>query len=261
MKYGVLYSGSTGNCTFVQIEDKVFLVDAGVSCKKILQGLAVHDISEDMIAGIFLTHEHTDHVIGLKQLVDKRNIPLYGNEKTFGNINPRYRPVNNESLFLLEDDEIVFEELGLKVTALRISHDAKQGSFYIFERNDKKVIYITDTGYVAEKYYPMMQNAHGYIVESNHEPELVLNSKYPWHIQQRILSDKGHLSNQDCCMLLEKIVGEATKFVTLAHLSLENNLPDVALQMASNTLIKEGFTDIHVDVAEPENYACRIKVV
>lgn len=253
MKYGVLYSGSSGNCTFVQIDDAVYLIDAGVSCKKIMVGLDVYGIKEEMIKGIFLTHEHTDHVVGLKQLVDKRSIPLYTNKETYAGIKPKYKPENIEEVHFLEDDRILFGELELLITAYRISHDVREGSFYIFERRDTKLVYITDTGYVADKYYEVMSNADGYIIESNHEPELVLQSRYPWHIQHRILSDKGHLSNQDCCQLLDVIIGDKTKYITLAHLSEENNNPDIAFQKVSSTLQQKGLHAVEVMVAGAEN--------
>lgn len=252
MEYTVLYSGSSGNCAYVREEDAVMLIDAGVSGKRIKEGLSTHHIALEQVAGILLTHEHSDHVLGLKQLVDRHNISLYTNQKTYNAIPEKYRPQNLENVQFIQET-FSHPAFSLSVHGLPISHDVVDGRCYIFENADSKIVYLTDTGYVPEKYYDKLRNANGYIIESNHEPELVLQSRYPWHIQQRILSDKGHLSNADCAILLQNIIGEKTKYVTLAHLSEENNRADIAYNRISHALKEIDRAEISIQIAEKCN--------
>lgn len=252
MRYTVLFSGSSGNCAYISIGEDTLLIDAGVSCKKIVNGLKEHDIELEQIKGILLTHEHTDHVIGLKQLVDKYGITLYLTEKTYHAISFKYRPAIRENLVFIKDT-VNFGGETTAISCLPISHDVVDGKFYIIQDAEKKLVYLTDTGYVPERYYPMLQNADGYIVESNHEPELVLQSRYPWNIQHRILSDKGHLSNQDCAILLQNIVGENTTDIILAHLSEETNRPDIAYNRVKDALEQINRQTIRVSVAKRDN--------
>ena len=254
VEFSVLYSGSSGNCSYIKINNQVFLIDAGVSCKRIFSALASHDILPEQIAGILLTHEHTDHVIGLKQLVDRFAIPLYTNEPTLLAINDKYRPQNMQDIHFFVDDYLLLAELAVRIDAYPISHDVEDGRFYVFENHQWKFVYLTDSGYVPEKYYDALRNANGYIIESNHEPELVMQSRYPWHIQQRIISDKGHLSNQDSSLLMQKIIGERTKNIVLAHLSEENNRPDIAYNRMINALLDSEYSDdVVVKVATKDN--------
>ena len=252
MEFTVLYSGSSGNCSYVKEDGKVFLIDAGVSGKRIRDALGEHDIRIEQVAGVFLTHEHSDHVTGLKQMIDRFNVPLFTNERTYAAIPEKYRPQTRENIKFVQG---IFkpEYTALTIEGLPISHDVVDGRFYIFDNKKNRVVYLTDTGYVNERLYQQITNADGYIIESNHEPELVLQSRYPWHIQQRILSDKGHLSNADCATLLQRIVGDSTKHITLAHLSEENNRSDIAYNRTVSALKQVQRDKITVQVAEKCN--------
>lgn len=252
MEYAVLYSGSSGNCAYVQEGEHVLLIDAGVSCKRIKEGLSSYGIELEQVQGVLLTHEHVDHVVGLKQLVDRYHISLYTNQQTYEAIPEKYRPLETNHVVFTAD---AFQppQFSLEVKALPISHDVVAGRFYIFENEKSKLVYITDTGYLAEKYYDAIANAHGYIVEANHDPEMLLQSRYPWHIQQRIRSDKGHLSNSDCAVLLQHIVGADTQHVTLAHLSEENNRPDTAYNLIKHAMKQINRAEITISVATKEN--------
>ncbi|MGL5042678.1 MAG: MBL fold metallo-hydrolase [Culicoidibacterales bacterium] len=253
MRYTVLFSGSSGNCSYIEVDQLAILIDAGISCKKITNALEVHDIKLEQIRGILLTHEHTDHVIGLKQLVDRHKIPLFVTEKTYHAIAEKYRPILSERITFL-GGIIKFSHPQLEIISLPISHDVVDGQFFVIEKGEQKLVYLTDSGYIAKKHYPILDNANGYIIESNHEPELVLQSRYPWSIQQRILSDKGHLSNQDCATVLTKIVGDKTTHITLAHLSEETNRPDLAYNRITESLAQINRKDIKVSVAKRDNY-------
>jgi len=260
LEYAVLYSGSSGNCSYIREDDAILLIDAGVSAKRIKEGLAAHGLNLEQVQGILLTHEHTDHVVGLKQLVDRHGITVYTNEGTLGAIAPKYRPTKTEAIVFMPET-FKHPAFSIEITSLSISHDVVDGRFYIFENEASKLVYITDTGYVPEKYYEQMSNADGYIIESNHDPDTLMNSRYPWHIRQRILSDKGHLSNADCGNVLRHIVGRRTQVVTLAHLSEENNRPDTAANNVNNVFAKMNRTDIDVRIADKVNtMAAPIKI-
>jgi phosphoribosyl 1,2-cyclic phosphodiesterase len=252
LEYAVLYSGSSGNCSYIKEDDAILLIDAGVSCKKIKDGLAAHGLALAQVKGVLLTHEHTDHVVGLRQLVDRHGITLYTNEATLGAIAEKYRPTTMDAICFITD-AFTHPSFSFNITGLPISHDVVAGRFYIFENEASKLVYITDTGYLPEKYYDAVRNANGYIIESNHEPELVLQSRYPWHIQQRILSDKGHLSNEACASVLQHVVGERTRFVTLAHLSEDNNRSDIAANRITSALAQINRREISVRVATKTN--------
>jgi len=252
LEYAVLYSGSSGNCAYIKENNAILLIDAGVSLKRIKDGLAAHGCELTQVKGVLLTHEHTDHVVGLKQLVDRHNIKLYTNELTLNAIPEKYRPINSAYISFMSE-VFTIPSFSFEIIGLPISHDVASGRFYIFENTESKLVYITDTGYIPEKYYDKVRNASGYIIEANHEPELVLQSRYPWHIQQRILSDKGHLSNSDCANVLQHIVGERTKFVTLAHLSEDNNRADIATNRIRHALAHINRSEIDVRVAAKTN--------
>lgn len=255
IKFSSLFSGSSGNCSYVYHNGHAILIDAGVSCQKIMMGLQEHQLTLQEIEGILLTHEHSDHIQGLKLLVDKHEIPLYCKRLTYEALHERYKPQNLANIYFIDDYQIPFQfpKTGFHVESYPISHDVQDGCFYIFQFADVKIVHITDTGYVAEHLESVLENADVYFIESNHEPALVLQSKYPWHIQQRILSDYGHLSNKDCALLLRKIIGEKTKHIILGHLSEENNRPDIALANIQEMLKKMERTDITLDCAEKNN--------
>ncbi|TLG77461.1 MBL fold metallo-hydrolase [Culicoidibacter larvae] len=236
MQFAVLFSGSSGNSSYVRVGDDVYLIDAGVSTKRLLAALAEHNIDAQQIKAVFLTHEHSDHIAGLRVLCDKYNIPLYTNEQTFNHIPVKSRPVSSQVIFM-EHNFLYLDQLYIKTVP--ISHDAKDGLGYVFETNNKKVVYLTDTGYVSEAVKHEIAGADGYIIESNHDPELLLQSAYPWHVRQRILSDQGHLSNESCGYLLANIISTSTRFVVLAHLSENNNLAELALKTVENILVEK----------------------
>lgn len=251
--YAVLYSGSSGNCAYIRINDDVLLIDAGVSCKKIKEGLLQHHITLDQVKGILLTHEHADHVAGLKQLVDRHHIMIYTSKATYEAITPKYQPLEQDHIYWLTEQTLQLFESKWHISKFPISHDVVDGCFYTVEHNDIKLVYLTDTGYVSQKLYEDITNAQGYVIESNHEPDLVLQSKYPWHIRQRILSDKGHLSNQDCVQVLEQIIGSKTQSITLAHISEENNRVDLAYNRVLALLERLQRPDIVLTVAHKNN--------
>lgn len=231
MKVTVLSSGSKGNTTYIESEKTKILIDAGNSSKYILNKLEELKINPQEIDAILITHTHTDHTKGLPVLLKKINPCVYMTEKM--------RPYLDyiENFYLIDSDRIDIKDLNINV--LKTSHDTEDSLGYIINNQNKSIVYITDTGYINSKYHKLLKNHNIYIMESNHDIEMLNNGKYPFELRQRILSDKGHLSNYDSAKYLSKFIGNKTKYILLAHLSEENNTKELAYNTLINRLEKE----------------------
>lgn len=227
MKVIVLSSGSKGNTTFIESKNTKILIDIGNTCKYVTEKLKGIGIEPEKIDGILLTHTHIDHVKGLKVFQNKYNTKIYFSNKMKEEL--EYINTNYE---LIEEGIIKLKDLTINI--IKTSHDTNESFGYIIESNDKSIVYITDTGYINNKYFNLLSNKNLYILESNHDIEMLNNGPYPFKIRQRILGDKGHLSNYDCSKYLSNFIGNNTKCIMLAHLSQDNNTPNIAY----NTLIE-----------------------
>lgn len=234
MKVSVLASGSTGNSIYIEDGDFNCLVDAGLTGKKIEE--LMKSIGRDIkqVKNIFVSHEHIDHIKGVGVLARKYKIPVYANKETWSAMGG-IGQIPSELCFDF-DKGAVKSFGGLDVFSFGISHDAINPQFYTFESNGKKLSILTDTGYVSDKMIDYIKNSDTLIYESNHEETMLMASSYPWKTKQRILSDKGHLSNNDAANYLPRIIGANTKNIYLSHLSLENNTKDLAALTTRNIL-------------------------
>ena len=221
MKVSVLASGSKGNSTYIETNDAKLLIDAGMSNLYIEKKLILLGVNPDDINFIFITHTHSDHVAGLKVFIKKHHPKVFLTTDMY-----------NELKDILNDYEILESPIvlnDLTVDYFKTSHDTDSVG-YIFKSNDKEIVYVTDTGYINIKNLKKINNKDLYIFESNHDIEMLMsNPNYPYQIKQRILGDKGHLSNNQCKEYLNKIIGDKTKYIVLAHLSEQNNDPSLAL--------------------------------
>ncbi|ASS94619.1 MBL fold metallo-hydrolase [Peribacillus simplex] len=239
MHFSVLASGSTGNAFFVETEDQSFLVDAGLSGKA-LEAL-FQDIGRDMskLSGILVTHEHSDHIKGLGVVARKHKLPIYANAKTWNAMDRSIGEIATDQKFIFEMEQV--KTFGsLDIESFGVSHDAAEPMFYVFHHEDKKLVVITDTGYVSDRMKGIISNADAYVFESNHDVSMLRMGKYPWSIKRRILSDVGHVCNEDAALAMSEVAGDKTKRIYLAHLSLDNNMKDLARMSVEQTLKTKG---------------------
>ena len=187
MNLCVLSSGSKGNTTYIETAQTKILLDCGNSSKYITDSLKELNVDLKKIDAIFITHVHSDHIKGLEVLLKKINPIVFMTEKMY----PYLDYVNNYQI--IDSDTISFKDLTINV--IKTSHDADDSVGYIINNDNKSVVYLTDTGYINKKYFDILKNKNLYIFESNHDVEMLNNGSYPFELRQRILSDKGHLSN------------------------------------------------------------------
>ncbi len=234
-----LASGSSGNCYVVSTEDTVLLVDAGLSGKQIKDRLCNLDKDIEKLDAVLITHEHTDHIKGLSAL-SKLNRRLYANKKTFEAINLE---LNSENCQCFEVGDS-FKIGDILVKSFKTSHDAADPVGYFFEAEGKGICIVTDTGYISEEIKNFISMSDILVLESNHDENVLKMGSYPWFLKQRILSDYGHLSNEAAAKALADVMKKENfskkRQVLLAHLSKENNFPEMAQTTIENILREEG---------------------
>ena len=231
----VLASGSKGNCTYVETKSHKVLIDIGTSSLQIEKKLIEIGVEPNKIDSVFVTHAHKDHVAGINVFYKKYRPNIYLTDNICKEANLKID--NYINLF----DEIQLDEL--KVIVVPTSHDAKDSRGYILEEKDKSMVYMTDTGYINEKYDKLLKNRSIYVMESNHDVEMLMNNEhYPHYLKMRILGDEGHLSNKDSALYLSKYIGKNTEKVFLAHLSEHNNTPTLALDCLKETLDRKNIS-------------------
>lgn len=240
LKFSVLASGSTGNAIFVETDQHSFLVDAGFSGKQMESLFQQIDRSPKDLDGILVTHEHSDHIKGVGILSRKYKLPIYANQKTWKAMERAIGDIPTDLKFEFPMETVkAFGDLDIE--SFGVSHDAAEPMFYIFHHQGKKFVIITDTGYVSNRMIGTIKNADYYIFESNHDVEMLRMGKYPWSLKRRILSDVGHVSNEDAALAMSECIGDQTKGIYLAHLSKDNNMKELARMSVTQVLEKKGF--------------------
>jgi len=222
----VLASGSKGNATYIKTKKTSLLIDAGISHRQIKLRLEAQGQSLNDLDGLLLTHEHSDHTKGLKQTIKQTDVPLYTGLKTYRKIKDII-PETTTHIPIEPDRPFMFNDL--IITPLKTSHDAVFSLGFIIQEDDKRFVYITDTGYLEQADFYKIKNAETYLLESNYDVAMLFDSQRPYYLKKRIDSVKGHLSNDDAAYYLTQLVGANTKQIILAHPSLECNSESCAL--------------------------------
>lgn len=237
MKLCVLASGSKGNSTYIESSNSKILIDIGMSCLYIEKSLDSIGARARDIQGILITHTHSDHINGLRVFLKKYHTTLYITEKIYNELSSQVEIEN----YVLIDKEFTIGNMNIEV--IKTSHDAEDSNGYIIHDESSSLVYITDTGYINRKYHEKLSNKNYYVIESNHDVELLMNGSYPYHLKQRILGDRGHLSNKSCADYMAKFIGDNTKGVILIHLSEENNRKEIAYSTLTD-MLKENNKDV-----------------
>ncbi|MFF2092130.1 MBL fold metallo-hydrolase [Paenibacillus sp. NPDC058174] len=239
LSFTVLGSGSTGNATVVSSGDKMVLVDAGLSMKKMDELMRGQGVSGHQIDALFVTHEHSDHIKGLGAFARKYELSIYANEATWGGMERHIGTIAPEKRVIMETGES-FTFGSMKVQSYPISHDAAEPVGYTFECDGEKLSLATDLGYMSDKVKREIIDSDVLVLESNHDTEMLRMGRYPWNIKRRILSDVGHLSNVAAGEALCELITDRTKRVYLAHLSLDHNMMDLAMLTVNSILENNG---------------------
>lgn len=240
MQFSVLASGSTGNAFYIETDEHRLLVDAGLSGKQMEQLFQQIDRKLQQVTAILVTHEHSDHIKGLGVIARKYKLPIYANEKTWKAMEGLIGDIPTEQKFVFPLGTV--RSFGsLDVESFGVSHDAAEPMFYVFHCGGKKLVLITDTGYVSDHMKGIINNADVFVFESNHDVDMLRMGHYPWNIKRRILSDVGHVSNEDAALALADVIGDRTKRIYLAHLSQDNNMKELARMTVGQTLTSKGF--------------------
>ncbi len=232
LEFSVLASGSSGNSTYIRTETTQILLDAGISKKQI--ELRLHDVCQASLAdlsAVLITHEHIDHVRGLKQVLKRTSASLYMTEGTWSQIQEQVSDKNQtvatpECEFVSEGRPLIIGDI--RVTPFRVSHDAEEPVAFRFDTEKESLAVVTDLGYVSDVIKSVLTGCKTFVFEANHDVEMLRAGRYPWSVKRRILGDKGHLSNTDAAVALVDLLGTEEVDVYLAHLSEENNQPDLA---------------------------------
>lgn len=232
-----LYSGSSGNCTYVASDNTKILVDAGVSCNKIVKALNEIDVSLDEIDAIIITHEHTDHTKGLTTISKKYHVPIFANAGTWSVLDC----LDIDNTYKFEFDTGKEFEIGdFKILPFPIPHDAMEPCGFSLYAEDKKITISTDIGHITEGVLHQMENSNILLLEANYDLETLKCGPYPYQLKKRIMSDSGHLSNDDASKALSYLSKTNVQNVVLGHLSKENNFPELAYQTVFNELSSNG---------------------
>lgn len=251
MKFCSLYSGSSGNSIFVASQKAKILIDAGLPGKHIENALSKLGENPKDIDCIFVTHEHIDHIKGVGVLSRKYDIPIYANESTWKAMFKNLGKIKENNIKIMDKNSVCIKDLD--VVGYDIPHDAAKPTGYSVICKDKKVSVATDIGYFSKEIREQLIDADVILLESNHDVEMLKFGPYPYSLKRRILSNVGHLSNEDCGRAIMDIMGYKRKKIILGHLSKTNNYPELAFKTVVNLLNSNGVEiqkDIGITMAE-----------
>lgn len=222
-----LSSGSDGNLTYIETLNAKILLDAGLTASEITKRLSLLRVTPEEIDAILITHEHNDHIKGVDVFASKYHTKVYVHNKGFWALKSKLK--KSDKIEFVQFDDLDFYIKDLLITNFPLSHDAEYCSGYTFKEKSKKVSILTDLGYTNDEVLSKIQGSVLVYIEANHDVQMLKNNpSYPLVLKQRILGKRGHLSNDACAQAVEFLAKTGTKQIMLAHLSRENNTPELA---------------------------------
>lgn len=233
MRIVTFASGSTGNCCLVSDGGVNVLIDAGISARRIIQGLGVLGLAPQDVCGVLITHEHSDHISGLPVLVKRTGMRIFAPSE-LGEVLKRVKPELSESIdYIPPDGGLCVGDV--RITAFPTPHDTSASFGYRIEGSEV-FAFATDTGHISDELLEGLQGADTVVIEANHDKVMLKNGPYPPFLKQRVLSKHGHLSNDDCAKLACLLADSGTRQIILGHLSQQNNTPEAAETAVSEAL-------------------------
>ena len=250
MQICTLASSSSGNCCLVSNGDTHVLIDAGISMRRITKSLADLGLCPRDLAGILVTHEHSDHISGIKMMVKYHSVPIMVS-KGVGSELCKIVPETQQHLKVFEVGKC-FQLGSIEVNSFYTPHDTPESVGYRLCGDNKTISFATDIGCVTREIFDMVSGSDVAVIEANHDVQMLKNGAYPVFLKRRILSDHGHLSNDDSGTLAVRIAEAGTRKIILAHLSRENNTPRIAYDTVSCAFKEAGAVvggDVELSVA------------
>lgn len=218
-----LASGSEGNVTYIETKSHKILFDLGTTVKYIKERLSELSVALDDIDYVFITHVHNDHIKALKNLIKKYHPTICVSPIMYSEL----EDLKNYDNIMLYDTKVTLDEVEIDI--IKTSHDTTDSRSFIVTSENKKIVYLTDTGFINTKYFEKLSNLDVYLFESNHDVEMLMHGPYPKWLKDRVVGPYGHLSNRDSSIYLAKLIGPNTKKILLMHLSQKNNTEEKAL--------------------------------
>lgn len=230
-----LFSSSDGNAEFIGTEKGGILIDCGVSYKKLRESFEIHNIPLSAVRGIFITHEHSDHVAGLKMFTKYNNVTVYGQKYTLQNLCAKGHISPETKLIDITGRTVPCGDC--EVMCFDTPHDTVQSCGYKVRTYDNKLCAVcTDLGHITETVADALKGCRLVMIESNYDTDMLANSVYPLPVKRRIMSDNGHLSNDVCGRQVQKLISQGTTHILLGHISQKNNTPQLAYNTVSGYL-------------------------
>ena len=251
LRFAPLFSGSSGNAIYVGTDRTNLLIDAGVSGSRVLDELKTVGVNPSDLDGILVTHEHSDHIKGVGVLARKLRVPIYATEGTWAGMEAKLGKISLNQQAIIQT-ESPFYIGDLDITAFPTPHDALEPCGFAFSNGCTRFAIATDIGYAREGWMKYILGADAVLLESNYDPDMLTAGSYPFELKKRILSRKGHLSNDDAGAVAAKLVQSGAKQIILGHLSKENNFPELALRTVELILRQNGIdpeSDLDLRVA------------
>lgn len=251
LRFAPLFSGSSGNAIYVGTDRTNLLIDAGVSGSRVLDELKTVGVNPSDLDGILVTHEHSDHIKGVGVLARKLRVPIYATEGTWAGMDAKLGKISLNQQAIIQT-ESPFYIGDLDITAFPTPHDALEPCGFAFSNGCARFAIATDIGYAREGWMKYILGADAVLLEANYDPDMLTAGSYPFELKKRILSRKGHLSNDDAGAVAAKMVQSGAKQIILGHLSKENNFPELALRTVELILRQNGIdpeSDLDLRVA------------